>query len=114
MLPLGLLLLAAAGVAGAAVLVADANGSAATLAAFGQTYDITTLGVFLLGTVVGIVAMTGVSLMVAGSQVRRDRRRSLKAENKALRAQVKDATVVDAGDPYPTEEPTSSKHSLRK
>ncbi|MCU1601583.1 MAG: hypothetical protein JWO22_2292 [Frankiales bacterium] len=113
MLPLGLLLLAAAGVAGAAVFVADSNDSAATLAAFGQSYDITTLGVFLLGTVVGIVGIVGVSLMVAGAQVRRDRRRSLKAENKALRARVKDATVVDAGDPYPSEQTASSSHALK-
>lgn len=114
MLPLGLLFVLAAGVCVAAVLAADANDGAATLTAFGQSYDMTTAGVFLLGTVAGVVLLAGISLMVAGSQARRDRRRALKAENKALRAQVKDATVVDAGDPYPTEETTSSKHSLRK
>ena len=118
MFALGLLLVAAAGVAG--IAIAMHNTDPATLAAFGETYDLTTLGVFLIGTVVGIALMTGFALMTAGSLGRRDRRREMKSrvrdvrsekeqladENARLRAQVSDmsdnATVVDTGDPYPT------------
>jgi len=128
MLPLGLLLVIVAGVTG--VAVAMDNTDPATLAAFGQSYSMTTAGAFLTGAVVGIVAMTGFALMIAGSLGRRDRRRVMRSqvrdvrsekeqlaeENARLRAQVQDSTVVDAGDPYPTDgitETTRGRHSRR-
>ena len=121
MLPLGLLLVVAAGAVG--IAIAMHNTDPATLAAFGQSYDMTTLGVFLVGAVVGIAAMTGFALMTAGALGRRDRRRVLKTrvrdahsekeqlaeENARLRAQVNDSTVVDSGDPYPTESDVSTR-----
>src|SRR3954447_25885546 len=119
MLPLGLLLVIAAGVVG--VAVAMDNTDPATVAAFGQSYDMTTTGVFLAGAVVGVVLMAGFALMIAGLLGRRDRRRvartqvrdaraendELAEENARLRAQVVDS------DPYPTETPTrTGKHTV--
>lgn len=111
MLPLGLLLVIAAGTAG--IAVALHNTDPATLAAFGQSWNMTTLGVFLIGAVVGIVGLAGVSLMVAGILGRRDRRVAetgrLADENAMLRAQVSGT----ATDPYPTDvSSTSGKHSV--
>jgi len=118
MLPLGLLLVVAAGVVG--IAIAMNNTDPATLAAFGETYDMTALGVFLVGAVVGIVAMTGFALMTAGTLGRRDRRRVLKTrvrdahsekeqlaeENARLRAQV--------SDPYPTDTTTDTTTTTRR
>jgi hypothetical protein len=113
MLPLGLLLALAAGAVG--VAVALHNTDPATVAAFGQAWDMTTLGVFLVGAVVGIVGMTGIALMVAGILGRRDRRvlerSQLAEENARLRAQVSEGTVTD---PYPTDARTrTGKHTSR-
>ena len=117
MLPLGLLLVIAAGAVG--IAVAMHNTDPATVAAFGQSWDMTLLGVFLIGAVVGIVGMTGFALMVAGALGRRDRRTAERAmlaeENARLRAQVSEG-IPDAGvtDPYPAETRTkTSKHSFR-
>lgn len=115
MLPLGLLLVIAAGTAG--IAVALHNSDPATLAAFGQSWDMTTLGVFLVGAVVGIVGMAGVGLAVAGILGRRDRRVAetgrLADENARLRAQVSEG-VSSAADPYPTDvSGKSGKHTVR-
>ena len=83
MLPLGLLLVLAAGTCG--IAVALHNTDAATLAAFGQSYDMTVLGVFLLGTVLGVALIAGFALMIAGSLGRRDRHRALKARVRDVR-----------------------------
>lgn len=125
MLVLGLLLVLAGGAVG--IAVAMNNLDAATLTAFGQSYDMTVLGVFLVGALCGIAVMAGFALMVAGSLGRRDKRRVLKGrvadvrtenekladENARLRAQVSDGSTT-ADDPYPTETSTrSGRHSLR-
>jgi hypothetical protein len=127
MLALGLLLVLAGGAVG--IAVALHNTDPATITAFGQSYDMTLLGVFLVGTVVGIVVMTGFSLMIAGALGRRDRRRALnervvdvrsekeqlEEENARLRAQLSEGTLVDAGDPYPVEgDAQRGRHSLRQ
>ena len=128
MLALGLLLVLAGGAVG--IAVALHNTDAATISAFGQSYDMTVLGVFLVGAVVGIAVMTGFSLMVAGALGRRDRHRVLKdrvvdvrtekeqleEENARLRAQMSDGTAARtdvAADPYPTETTTRrGRHSV--
>ncbi|MFN2538306.1 MAG: hypothetical protein ABR549_09165 [Mycobacteriales bacterium] len=118
MLPLGLLLVIAAGAAGAAVALH--NTDAGTLTAFGQSYDTTVLGVFLTGAVAGLALMAGLSMMVGGAAGRRRRHAAAKAqvrdvsaendqladENARLRAQV--------ADPYPTETTRnrSGRHSV--
>lgn len=128
MLPLGLLLVLAGSAVG--VAVALNNLDPATLTAFGQSYDMTVLGVFLIGAVCGIAVMAGFALMVAGCLGRRDKRRKLRGrvtdvrteneqladENARLRAQVSDGTGT--ADPYPTDTTTqatrSGRHSLRR
>jgi uncharacterized integral membrane protein len=119
MIPLGLLLVIAAGVVG--VAVAMDNTDPATVAAFGQSYGTTTTGVFLAGAVTGAVLMAGLALMIAGARRHRVRRRvarsevrdarvendQLAEENARLRAQVD-------SDPYPTETTTGSgRHTVR-
>ena len=126
MLALGLLLVIAGGAVG--IAVAMHNTDAATISAFSQSYDMTVLGVFLIGAVVGIVVMTGFGLMVAGVLGRRDRQRllndrvvdarteneQLEEENARLRAAMTEGTAVDAGDPYPTETETrTGRHKVR-
>lgn len=112
MIPLGLLLVIAAGVVG--VAVALDNTDPTTVAAFGQSYATTTAGVFLAGVVTGLVLMAGLAMMAAGGRRRRVRRRAartqvrdvrteneqLAEENARLRAQVDN-------DVYPTESTTS-------
>jgi membrane protein implicated in regulation of membrane protease activity len=121
---LGLLLLAAGGAV--AVAVALHNTDAATLTAFGSSYDTTVLGVFLLGGACGLAVMLGLSLMAASARRRRVRRRTVRGqlkdvrtenerlahENAELRAAMADNQTVDAGDPYPAETSTS-RHSVR-
>ncbi|MDX6217144.1 MAG: hypothetical protein QOG99_2728 [Frankiales bacterium] len=132
MLPLGLLLVVAAGVVGVAVVLD--NTDATSVSAFGTTLDTTTAGVFLAGAAAGLVLMLGLAMMSAGARRRRTKRRAAKAqvrearteadvlaeENARLRAQVTastdstDSTVTDSGDPYPTAtEATSGRHANR-
>jgi uncharacterized integral membrane protein len=117
MLPLGLLLVIAAGAVG--IAVAMHNTDPTTVAAFGQSWDMTLLGVFLIGAVVGIVGMTGFALMIAGLLGRRDRRTAdrerLAGENARLRAQISEAAPDgQATDPYPADTKVrSGKHSFR-
>ena len=109
MLPLGLLLVLAGGVAGAAV--AMHNTDPATLSAFGQSHDMTVLGVFLIGAVVGIVVLAGFALMVAGAQARRDRRASHVADIRTENEQLADENArlrAQTADPYPTDTTTST------
>jgi cell division protein FtsB len=125
MLVLGLLLVLAGGAVG--IAVATHNTDAATITAFSQSYDMTVLGVFLVGAVVGIAVMTGFSLMVAGVLGRRDRHRvlstrvddvrteneQLEEENARLRAAISNDDS-DGTDPYPTETETrTGRHRVR-
>src|SRR3954454_2722832 len=114
MIPLGLLLVIAAGVVG--VAVALDNTDPTTVAAFGQSYDTTTTGVFLAGAVTGFVLMLGLALMTAAARRHRARRRVVRSEvrdahsereqlaeeNARLRAQVE-------SDPYPTDTTTTTR-----
>jgi uncharacterized integral membrane protein len=129
MLPLGLLLVVAAGVVGVAVVLD--NTDAASVSAFGTTLDTTTAGVFVAGAVAGLALMLGLAMMSVGAHRRRTKRRAAKAqvrearteaevlaeENARLRAQVADSTsttVIDSGDPYPTAtEASSGRHANR-
>ena len=125
MLPLGLLLVIAAGVVGA--VVAANNTDATTVSAFGQSYDTTQAGLFLAGAVAGVVLMLGLSLMIAGARRRRVKgkrsrmhvrevkaeREQLAEENARLREQVgSDDGVVHPEDPYPVEGRRASKHTV--
>jgi hypothetical protein len=125
MLVLGLLLLVGAGVVGVTVVIDNAD--PVTVSAFGQSYATSTAGVFLAGVIAGLAVMAGVGLMMAGfgrsrakgkrfkmrvHQVRAEKN-ELAEENARLRARIEDDTVVDGGDPYPTEESTvRGKHSV--
>jgi uncharacterized integral membrane protein len=126
MLPLGLLLVVAAGVVGV-VVVLD-NTDAVSVSAFGTTLDTTTAGVFLAGAVAGLALMLGLAMMSIGARRRRTKRRAAKAqvrearteadvlaeENARLRAQVADGAVIDSGDPYPSAtEASSGRHANR-
>lgn len=127
MLILGLLLLAGAGVVGTAV--AMDNVDPVSVAAFGESYATTTSGVFLAGVIAGLAAMAGVGLVMAGLGRHRAKSKRFKMrvhkvrsekdelaeENARLRARLNDETVVDAGDPYPSETETTKvtgKHSV--
>ena len=115
MLPLGLLLVIAAGAVG--VAVAMHNTDPATLAAFGESYDMTVLGVFLIGAVTGIGVMAGFSLMIGGALSRRDRRAAhvhdIRTENEQL-ADENARLRAQANDPYPIETSSTQtgKHTV--
>ena len=134
MLVLGLLLLAAGGAV--AVAVALHNTDAATVTAFGSSFDTTVLGVFLAGAACGLAVMLGLALMASSARRRRVRRRTVRGElkdvrsenerladeNAELRAAVTDGRTDgrfdgrfdEAGDPYPTEKTRRfGRHSIR-